>query len=305
MLRQLKVILSSSKCLHMNLWRSPRKQCKCAVSTTAFMLTWFLPSTNRTRLTIPNCYWGKKPGKDTASVWVLVKLNQTFGFTLGCAGSTLLCTNKIMMQKCQHNTVPAEPALHGSASGFWRTNTAGQGDSAGLSNVTSLTVSPVTDNCVLTQMEFLHSLPKTGLWIVQTLCQPLRGSVWRRALSLTQGVHSLGIPTSKAGITTLSLFTDVQLDLWHLYWAQEPTLTSALMLLHRLGLSDFHIGELQQPATIFRSRFTWFMFLSYTCIFCRLSSQNQHIYLEVVIAVKSCTWWDNLYRFLSPYTTEQ
>lgn len=74
---------------------------------------------------------------------------------------------------------------------------AGKGDCAGLSNVPSLTVSPVTDNCVLTQLEFLQSLHKRGPWIAQTLCQPLRGSVWRRALSLTQGVHSLSIPHLK------------------------------------------------------------------------------------------------------------
>jgi len=36
-------------------------------------------------------------------------------------------------------------------------------------------------------------------------------------VTLIQGVHSLSIPTYKAGITTLLLFTNVQPDLGHLY----------------------------------------------------------------------------------------
>lgn len=119
--RQFEVILNSRKCLHTNLWRSPCNQCRCAVTTMAFMLTLFLPSLNR--------------------IWhsFCLGLDKTeaniFGFTLGCTGSGLLCTNKAMMQeKCQHSSAPAELPL--CSSGPWRTHSR-QGDSAGLSNVPS------------------------------------------------------------------------------------------------------------------------------------------------------------------------
>lgn len=103
-------------------------------------------------------------------------------------------------------------------------------------------------------------------------------------VTLIQGVNSLSIPTYKGGITALPLFNNVQRGLWHLYWAKETTLTNTLMLLHKLGISGFHIWVIVTISTRFRCPFIFFMILSYTYIFCRLSSQNQNIYREVVIA---------------------
>lgn len=144
------------------------------------------------------------------------------------------------MEKCQHSSAPAEPLLCSSASGTWRTHIAGQGDSAELSNVPSLTVSPVTANCVLTQLEFLQSLHKRRLHKpCASPCVGLPGAElchWHREINLW------AFPHLKLESQPFHCSLMFQLDLWHLYWPQEPApLTSALMLLHRLSLSAFHI----------------------------------------------------------------
>lgn len=168
----------------------------------------------------PKLLLREESDRHTASVWVLIKLNQTH---LASLLAVLVELSFVQIKSwCRRSVSTAQPLpSHPSAVQHQDPEGHTQQDretvQGYLSNVPSLTVSPVTDNCVLTQLEFLHSLHKRGLWTAQTLCQPLRGPVWRRALSLTQGVHSLSIPTSKAGITTLPLFTDVQLELWHLH----------------------------------------------------------------------------------------
>lgn len=250
----------------------------------------------------PKLLLREESGKDTASFWVLIKLNQIYLASL----LAVLVQLPFVQMKSRCSSAPAEPPLCSSASGTWRTHTAGQGDSVGLSSVPSLTVSPVTDNCVLTQVEFLHSLHRKGSGLHKPCASPCVGLSGaelchcHRELILWAFPH-LKLESQPFHCSLMFSWTcDISIDLQSLL----------LLPVHYccctgLAFMTSTFGELQQPATIFNSRFTWFMFLSYTCIFCRLSSQNQHIYHEVVIALKSCTWWDHLYRFLSLYTTQQ
>lgn len=144
-----------------------------------------------------------------------------------------------MDEKCHNSSVSANLPLCSSASGYRRGHTAEQGNSPGYLMSTPL----------------LSLWPTTVFWInciafITRACgqhkpcvSPCVGTSGR-ALSLgyREFILCLSIPTYNAGITTLPLFTTVQLHCWHLYWAQEAARTSALMLLHKLGISSFPVG---------------------------------------------------------------
>lgn len=112
-LRQLEVILKSSKCLHLNLWRSPCNQCRCAVTTTAFMVTWFLPSLDRTWLDHPKMLLREESGRGTDSVWVLINQNQTY---LASLLAVLVQVSFVQIKSWWRSVSTAQPLLsHSSA----------------------------------------------------------------------------------------------------------------------------------------------------------------------------------------------